>query len=352
MSKDMYVGMDVHDATTTVHVQDGRGREVMTTTVPTTARSLVTVIKAIPGRVRLTFEEGIHATWLYDLMRPHVAELVVCDPRKNRLVVDGNKSDVVDARKLAGLLRGGFLKAVYHGENGTRNLKQLAHGYIDLVRDTVRAKNQAKSIFRSQGIPVAGRDVYQREQREEWLEKLPSAGLKRRASWVLSQVDVFEGLREEARKAMVEEAKKQPGYRVVCTVPGIKDIRAAEIIAVVDTPFRFRTKRQYWSYVGLSVVTRSSSDYEVTEEGVRRKQRVTTRGLTRVYNRTLKHVYKGAAVDAMTHGALRKYGAELIEGGMRPEMARLTVARKLAAVSLAIWKKGERYDGKKLMRKE
>jgi hypothetical protein len=62
--------------------------------------------------MRVTFEEGTWAAWLYDLMKPHISEVVVCNPRKNGLLKDGSKSDRIDARKLAELLRGNHLKPV------------------------------------------------------------------------------------------------------------------------------------------------------------------------------------------------------------------------------------------------
>ena len=66
--------------------------------------------------------------WLYDLLKPHVDELVVCNPRKNALLKDGNKSDRIDARKLAELLRGNQLKPVYHGETADRAaIKRYMH---------------------------------------------------------------------------------------------------------------------------------------------------------------------------------------------------------------------------------
>ena len=59
---------------------------------------------------------------LYDLLPPQVQQIVVCNPRCNALLKEGSKSDQVDARKLAELLRTGMLRPVYHGENGLRTL--------------------------------------------------------------------------------------------------------------------------------------------------------------------------------------------------------------------------------------
>jgi hypothetical protein len=62
-------------------------------------------LKGLRGQVHVTFEEGTHAAWLYDVLKKRKVTVIVCDPRKNRLLQDGNKSDRVDARKLAQLLR-------------------------------------------------------------------------------------------------------------------------------------------------------------------------------------------------------------------------------------------------------
>jgi hypothetical protein len=58
------------------------------------------------------------AAWLYDLLKPHVAKLVVCNPRKNALLKPGNKRNKIDARKLVDRLRLDDLKPFYHGETG------------------------------------------------------------------------------------------------------------------------------------------------------------------------------------------------------------------------------------------
>jgi transposase len=109
--------------------------------------------------LQVTFEEGTCAAWLHDLLRPHVAKVVVCDPRRNALLKAGNKNDRIDARKLADLLRSGLLSAVYHGENGVRTLKELARSYLTLTRDTTRVMNRLKALYRSWAIPCAGQKV-------------------------------------------------------------------------------------------------------------------------------------------------------------------------------------------------
>ena len=132
MSQEKYIGMDVHQATISVAVMDGNGKLLMECLLETKAATILEFVQGLRGTLSLTFEEGTSAAWLHDLLKPHVSRLVVCDPRKAALLKEGNKSDRIDARKLAEQLRTNQLKAVYHGEHGIRTLKelgaQLSHG--------------------------------------------------------------------------------------------------------------------------------------------------------------------------------------------------------------------------------
>ena len=115
MDSKKYIGMDVHQATISVAVRDAVGKLVMESIVETKAATILQFIQGIHGSIWVTFEEGTSAAWLYDLLQPHVAQVVVCDPRRNALLKAGNKNDRVDARKLSDLLRVGLLTPVYHG---------------------------------------------------------------------------------------------------------------------------------------------------------------------------------------------------------------------------------------------
>src|SRR6516164_7203438 len=114
MNSEKYIGLDVHQATIAVAVRDCKGKVVMESILETKASTILEFFAGLRGTLSVTLEEGTSAAWLYDLLRPHVARLVVCNPRKNALLKQGNKSDRIDARKLAELLRGNYLKAVYH----------------------------------------------------------------------------------------------------------------------------------------------------------------------------------------------------------------------------------------------
>jgi transposase len=345
-----YVGLDVHKASICIAVLNADGKLVMESVVETSAATILGFLKELRGEVHVTFEEGTHAAWLYDVLKKIKAQVIVCDPRKNRLLQDGNKSDKVDARKLAQLLRAGLLSPVYHGGHGTRDLKELVRSYEYLVEDSTRVMNRIKALYRSRAISCAGTDVYKVRRREVWLEKLPEAGVQARAARLFSELDHLTGLRREARQALVAECRRHPASKLLLRVPTLGIVRIAQLIANVVTPHRFRSKRQFWSYCGLAVVTKSSADYRVAGAQVHRTRKAATRGLTQSHNRTLKYVFKSAALTASRCEPFKAWYAELVERGLRPELARVTIARRIAAVTLAVWKSGEAFDADKLIK--
>ena len=122
MDRTKYIGMDVHQASIYIAVRDASGKLVMESLIETKAATILEFLQGLKGTFWVTFEEGTSAAWLYDLLKPHVVKVIVCDPRKNALLKTGNKNDYVDARKLSHLLRAGLLTPVYDGESGRAHL--------------------------------------------------------------------------------------------------------------------------------------------------------------------------------------------------------------------------------------
>ena len=161
MSRDLkYIGMDVHKEAMVIAVLNGRGQLVMESIIETKASSILQFIHGLRGELQVTWEEGTWAAWLYDLLKPHVHQVLVCDPRRNALLKEGNKSDKVDAHKLADLLRTGMLRPVYHGENGLRTLRELGRSYQTIRQDLNQVMNRLKALYRGWAIPCAGTQVY------------------------------------------------------------------------------------------------------------------------------------------------------------------------------------------------
>ncbi len=350
MSGEKYIGLDVHQATISVAVTDSQGKLIMESILETKASTILEFLAGLRGALSVTFEEGTWAAWLYDLLKPHVAHLVVCNPRKNAALRQGNKSDKIDARKLAERLRLNDLKPVYHGETGVRMLRELARSYLTVVKDLSRVMNRLKALYRSWAIPCAGRDVYYPRHRSQWLEKIPEAGTRRRAEQLYQQLDVLQRLRQQARRELLAESRKHTITARLRQIPSLGPIRSALAVALIQTPHRFRSKRQLWTYSGLGLETRDSGEYQFVKGQVRRrKKQVWIRGLNRDYNHDLKGLFKAAAIRASVQpGPFQEFYQRSLAKGIKPTMVRLTLARKIAAITLTLWKKGENFDAEKL----
>ncbi len=120
-----------------------------------------------------------------------------------------------------------------------------------------------KAIFGAHGIPTPGSSVYQPKQREQWLQHLSEPGVRQRVGWFYEQLDQLRSLRRRAEQAMLTESREYRAVELLRTIPQLGAIRAALIVATIDTPHRFRTRRQLWSYSGLAVVTHISAEYEM-----------------------------------------------------------------------------------------
>src|SRR5580692_8023170 len=236
------------------------------------------------------------------------------------------------------------------GSRARAPLQQLVGSYSALTEDTGRAMRRIKALYRSQAIACAGKKPFGKRHREEWLARLSNSGQRRRAEWLYQELDAVQILRREARQAVMVECHKNPAARLLRSMPFFGPLRAAVLIARVQTPHRFRTKRQFWTYCGLGLEARVSGEYRMVNGQVQRRSKpALMRGLKWNHNHKMKNMFKSTATTAsVREGVWREFYLGLLDKGMRPEMARLTLARKIAAITLKIWKKGERFDAEHL----
>src|SRR5262249_9350466 len=174
--------------------------------------------------------------------------------------------------------------------------------------------------------------------------------VRRRAECYYQQLDALRVLRLGVRRDLLVESKKQKAWKRLCEIPSIGPIRAAVLLGILQTPHRFRTKRQLWTYGGLAIEMHSSADHPSIDGQLQRSRKnILVRGLNPNRNHDLKTPVKGAAAVASRQpGPLGQFYAALVAKGMRPEMARLTLARKIATIVLIVWKKGVCFDAQHL----
>jgi transposase len=344
---DRYIGIDVHSESCTFAVLASNGKRLQETPVETNGKALTDFVRGIAGNKHVCIEEGTHAEWVYELLEPLVDEIVVTIPEASQ----GNKNDSSDAwRRAEELRRGAIHRAVFKAPDRFTGLRSAVKAYIVTLRDMIRSKARIRALYRSRGIQGLSSAIYDPERRTSWLPQLPAAQ-RRRMGLLSMQLDGLTQAHQMANEWLLEESKKVPIVRLLQTAPGLGPIRAAQIVATVITPHRFRTRRQFWSYCGLAIVTRSSSDWTKDRHGVWERRVVPqTRGLNQNRQPLLKNVFKGAAetvIHVMPQHPLSISYQRMITGGTKPNLARLTVARRIAGAILAMWKNQEKYDPSK-----
>ena len=169
-------------------------------------------------------------------------------------------------------MRGARLRGVLeaHGENGLRTLRELARSYQVVCKDSKRVMNRLKALYRSWGIPCTGTQVYSRRHRELWLNKIAEPGVRRRAELFYQHLDGMQLLRRTARGELLAESRNHQAVKLLRQIPFLGPLRAAQLVAIMQTPHRFRNKRQLWTYSGLGVETHDSAQHRYVDGQLQR----------------------------------------------------------------------------------
>lgn len=277
-------------------------------------------LRSIKGSKSITIEETRETHKLFLELVDYVDEVIIVDPYRNKLLLDGPKNDKRDAVNLALLTRNrGLLREVHHSMSANYEIRRIVSGYIDIVESSVRAQNQMKSI-KTYNIRKEVEEFLMNKKKEE--------------------IEFYERKRKEYEKRFKEIKKNKKEIRLLEEVEGIGLKGAIKIIGMVIDGRRFKNEGQYLSYCGLIKYRRESGGMDYGEK------------ITR-YNRILKSVYKTAALAAIEgEGVMREYYEYLTkEKRMYEHNARNAIARLIAKITLKILKTGERYKARYIREK-
>ena len=336
MKREYFIGLDAHGAFSEMAVAINSGDLLRRGRCNTTISALRALIEPVPRPRHLTFEEGPLANWLYRNLRQHVDSLIVAEPRRNRLIAcDGDKDDPVDAAKLAQLLRGGYLKAVHQTDSEEGAIfKQLVAEYHRQVRRRVAQGQQITSLLKQHGVLARAKQFVEKEDRAALLARLPAEELLREMVTALWQEYDAELVCEDAwRKRLAQRAKQDDVVVRFQELPGLGWVRAATLRVYLDTPWRFRSPKALWKYLGIGLERHRSGN---GPESLR---------VPKQTNRLLKSTILGAALSATIQGT-NPYADQYrrwIEQGLTAKLARRNVARSLAATLWGLWKSGAVY---------
>jgi hypothetical protein len=174
------------------------GKKIKGAVMETNGQVLVEAVKLVPRPRHLCMEEGTQSAWLYEVLKPHVDELVVINARESK----GQKNDERDAHALAeGLRVGSFANRVYKEEGSYGTLRELGRVYQKVVQDDVRVRNRLRGLFRSRVVDTGGQSLYDPDKREQWVNRLPEK-MKPGAKLLFAESDAVGELRKRAEKEL------------------------------------------------------------------------------------------------------------------------------------------------------
>jgi len=291
-------------------------------------------VERAPRPCTVVVEEGELATWLHMVLSGVCEELLVADPRHNRLIATSpDKDDPFDAFMLADLGRGGYVREVFQPPQEFAHLRLRVRHHYRLSCHITAVKNQIKACYRQQGIAVSGKGVYSSQGRQAFLKCLPGTA-RLPAQDLYAVLDVIEERKKTSGQCLERVARRFAPAKRMLEVPEIGPITASTFVGYVVTPERFPSQSHLWSYCGFGLTCRRSG------------RRVEPVRLRPFYNRHLKRVIKSTAqrlVDRPGDPFNASYQARL-QRGMLPSRAKLAIARKLIDVLCALWAGKERYD--------
>lgn len=329
---DVYLGIDAHAEHCSFHAIDRNGNIIMQDNITTNLRQLRAAARKLPGNVWAILEASTMAFFVKESLDEVVARVIVCETRENRWIAKANvKSDAKDAERLARLLRMGEFKEVHVPARPRQEIRELVAAYQKAVGDVVRAKNRIKGQFRRHGARI--NEAAYAGGRHDAFKQIKRPGLQPIFEAQYAILDAAEAAKDTLDHALRARLSPTREYRLLKTIPGVGPVCAAIMVAIIDQPHRFATKRHLWSYAGVGASSRSSAKGPVKMGG------------TQHGNRLLKYAASMAAQNAIRgENRFARHYRSMIEDKIDSGMAKKTVARDILATALAMWKTGSVYS--------
>ena len=336
--KELYMGIDLGVKVCAWHVLDKKGNTVDKGEFETSERLLIDSACGHPGNVNVLFEECELSGWAYRALLPFVKEVKACDPRHNAWIAKaGNKSDAVDAYKLAEHLRINRYVEVYNPDDeGMAAFKKAVQQEVRLSKSVAKGKLQLKAQLRREGVQYSGGEPYSVKGIKKLAEKIQNETVR---ELILQNFRMMKHLEEEKKIAIMRLSSFQsrlPILRDFLEVPGVGIQTSCRFVAFVQTPYRFSSIRKLWKYCRLAVIKRSSDGKPIGRERLDRNANGILKDMTRkVFN---------AALRCRKDNLFSRTYKRSLARTKNDVHARLSTQRKIVSVLYAMWRDGAKYN--------
>jgi transposase len=318
MANCCWVGIDLHRSRSHVAVLDDEGSELLSRRILNDPRTFLELLAEIDGESKIALEATYGWEWLADLLEDAGYELHLAHPLRTKAIASARvKTDAVDARTLAHLLRTDLLPEAYIAPRELRELRDLLRHRVALTRMRSALKNRAGSILAKQGVKRPYSNMFGPGGLRflETLE-LPEAA-RRRLDSTLSLIGDFTREIDSTTREIDARATEDPYVEVLCQIRGVGRYIAMLVIAEVGDVTRFRTARQLCSWAGMTPTVRSSD------------QRTRLGHISHQGSPALRWALVEAAQHASRGGGPLRQAFERIAKRRGRQVAKVAVARKI-----------------------
>ena len=329
-----FVGFDLHKRYITACALDASGEIVAEIRQLSTAlESVLAWLGALPGPVTVGLEATLYWEWLATRLAEHEHGVRVAHAFHVKLIWQARaKTDPIDARKLAELLRVNLFPAIWIPDLATRRRRQLLRGRAFLVQQRTRLKNRIHGHLTSENLLAPGADLYGKGGRA-WLATAPlSPVLRAQTERLLTLHDAITGEMLGLDADVKRTAKGNALVKRLTTMPGVGVFSALFLQAEIGSIDRFGSSHELAAYAGLVPTTRSAGGK--TAHG----------GLGKANNRWLKWILIEIVVTLkLAPGPVGTYYRHLLRAKGKPK-AQAAAARKLCCYLYWMMKEGWTYD--------
>lgn len=333
-----YVGVDLGSSNFHQVAINERGATTRNCELPTSEANLIKAFSGWRGEIHVHLEAGELAPWASEIIRPLVQRVVCSHPQTNAWIArDRDKSDRIDAYKLASLLRLNEFKEVRYPQSPRRrDFKAVVQHYDELTAQQARLKTKIKARLRMQGVITGGEAVFSARGRRPVLQEVKSEVVRTAIQQLYAMLDQSLTSQTEARLLMLRTAQALPEIKIMKTAPGMGPIGACRFSAYIHSPQRFSSTRKLWKYCRLSISHRSSNGKPL------RRPRIDRSGCGRLKDVSRKAFE--AALRCKHHNGFQRAYYRALEQTHDATHARLTVQRKIVSTLRAMWINQTPYD--------
>ena len=258
----VYVGIDLHRNRSQIAVLDRDGGEILSRRIVNEPETFLELLQGLGDDVRVALEATYGWEWLADLLEEAGYELHLAHPLRTKAIAAARvKTDAVDARTLANLLRTDLLPEAYIAQLELRDLRDLLRHRVALTRIRSALKQRVGAVLAKHGIARPYSNLFGVGGSRFLAELELREGPRRRLDSLLALIRAFDAEIEATTREIEQRASEDAYVDVLCQIRGVGRYIAMLVIAEVGDVSRFPSARHLCAWAGLTPTVRSSDGH-------------------------------------------------------------------------------------------